>query len=459
MTTGDFDLYYGDTPVSALDQNQRTWYHPIVDTLFRTQSVYTGLVRFYQNLGSVNAKTMIINQILDVHADFDPLGLRDIWMPASHLDSRQLSITFSRYGGKVAYHEYDDIITFWKQNQAAGMAGILQGQLGNHMVSVHDLLTRNAFLNLPFTQIVGGGSDFSDVATGDLMTLDIADEMWLGFGYREVPMAINPMLPQANAGQLLCVTTPGVVYDLRQGTTENEDWLPIIKYARPELAFRYEVGSLRGTRYIQTPRATLWNCGTVSAQYAIKSAVTAGDGAPDPETTQVDGTYNVGQKAATHYITVDSDLDSDSPFAVGDIVTIHIDRTSADGITNGVDYRDGKLHNRRIVAITVGAGSSQISFDKPIMVDMSTDLGSTIYGYVTKGRHIHTSTFIAGPDAVVGGVGRPPVFKAPSPVDDFEQVHRFSWNSYEGFNTYRPEVAEVVFSAGTIKLVGSPVVQ
>jgi hypothetical protein len=456
MATGDFDLYYGDTPVSALDQNQRDWYHPIVDTLFRTASVYTGLVRFYQNLGAVNAKNMIINQILDVHPDFDPLGLRDIWMPASHLDSRQLSITFSRYGGKVAYHEYDDIITFWKQNRAGGMARILQGQLGNHMVSVHDLLTRNAFLNLPFQQYVGGGSDFSAIGTADTMTLGLADEMWLGFGYREVPMAINPMLPQANAGQLLCVTTPGVVYDLRQGTSADEDWLPIIKYVRPELAFRYEVGSLRGTRYIQTPRATLWNCGTLLKQVTISAAVTAGDGSPDPETTQVDGTYNVGQKAATHYIQCDSDLDSDE-IAVGDIITIHIDRTNAFGITNGVDYRDGKLHNRRVVALDNVL--NRISVDKPIMVDMNTDLGGGVYGYITKGRHVHSSTFIAGPDAIVGGVGRPPVMKAPSPVDDFEQVFRFSWNGYEGFNTFNPNVAEVVYSSGTIKVVGSPVVQ
>lgn len=457
MTLGDFDQFYGDTPVSALDQNQRDWYHPIVDTLFRTASVYTGLVRFYQNLGAVNTRTMIINQILDVHPDFDPLGLRDIWMPASHLDSRQLQITFSRFGGKVAYHEYDDIITFWKQNQAGGMARILQGQLGNHMVSVHDLLIRNAFLNLPFQQYVGGGSDFSAIGTSDTMTLALADEMWLGFGYREVPMAINPMLPQANAGQLLAVTTPGVVFDLRAGATDNEDWLPIIKYVRPELAFRYEVGSLRGTRYIQTPRATLWNCGAITEQRTITTAVNAGDGAPDPEVTQVDGTYFVGQKAATHSIQLDSDFDSDSALAVGDIVTIHLDRTSDFGITDGVDYRDGKLQNRRIVSLNYGAG--QISLDKPLMVDMTTDLGGGVFAYLTKGRHIHSTTFIAGPDAVVGGVGRPPVMKAPSPVDDFEQVFRFSWNGYEGFNTFRPEVAEVVYSAGTIKVVGSPVIQ
>lgn len=456
MALGDFDAFYGDTPVSALDKNQRDWLDPIVDTLFRQQSVFTGLVRFYRNLGSVNAKNMTITQILDVHANFDPLGLRDIWMPASHLDSRSLSVTFSRYGGKVAYHEYDDIITYWKANQAGGMAGILQGQLGQHMIDVHDYLTRNAFLALPFSKIVGGGADFSAIGTGDIMTLRQSEEMWLGFGYRDVPMAQNPTLPQANAGTLLCITSPGVIYDIRQGTTDNLSWLPVVKYARPEMAFRYEVGSMFGTRYLMTPRATLWNCGEIIKQQTITAAVTAGDGSPDPDTTNVDGTYRVGQSAATNYLQLDSDY-ADSDWAVGDILTIHVDRTSSFGITNGVDYRDGKLHVRRLVA--KDAGNRRLSFDKPIMVDMDVDLGAGVYGYVTKGRHVHSSIFIAGPDAVVGGVGRAPVVKALQPVDDFGQVFRFSWNSYEGFNTYRPEVAEVVFSAGTIKVVGDAVVQ
>jgi N4-gp56 family major capsid protein len=455
MTTGDFDAYYGDTPVSALDQNQRDWYHPILDSIFRQQSVFTGLVRFYKNLGAVNAKNMTITQILDVHGDFDPLGLRDIWMPASHVDSRNTQVTFSRYGGKVAYHEYDDIITYWKANQAGGWKSILQGQLGHHMVTVHDYLTRNAFFNLPFSMIAGGGSDFSDVATTDLMTLDIADEIWLGFGYRDVPMAMDPSLSVSNGQSILCVTSPGVVYDLRQGITENADFIPIVKYQPGTRIMNYEIGQFRGVRYISTPRATLWNCGTQTAQFEIDAPVTAGDGAPDPETTTVDDTYYTGQKGMTHYIQfATADM---SGLSAGQIVTLHITRTSANGISDGVDFGDGKLHNRRLVA--VDDTNNRVVLDKPIMVDMTTDLGSGVYGYMTLGRHVHASLFVGGPDAIVGGVGRPPVVKAPPPVDDFEQIFRFSWNGYEGFQSYRPEVAEVVFSGGSVRIKGPKVNQ
>lgn len=455
MATGDFDTYYGDNPIAALDQNQRDWYHPILDRMFRVQSVYTGLVRHFRNLGAVNAKNMTITQMLDVHPDFDPLGLRDIWMPASHVDSRNVQVTFSRYGGKVAFHEYDDIITYWKANPGKGWAGILRGQLGQHMVDVHDLLVRNAFFNLPFQYIVGGGSDFSAVGTSDLMDLTISDEIWLGMAYRNVPMAIDPNLPMGGNGNLFCITTPGVVFDLQQGLSADKGFIPVLKYVDPKRIMNYEVGQYKGVRYIQTPRAMLWNCGAITSQFSIGAAVTAGDGAPDPETTQVDSTYYVGQKGITHYIQLNtSDL---SGINVGDILTIHLDRTSDYGIANGVDFNDGKLHVRRVVA--VDDTNDRLTFDLPIMVDLDTDLGGGVYGYVTKGRHIHTSTYIGGPDAVIGGIGRPPVVKAPPPVDDFMQIFRFSWNGYEGYNTYRPEVAEVVFSAGSIRVVGDKVVQ
>jgi hypothetical protein len=442
MATTGFDTYYGDNPIAALDQNQRTWYHPILERLFREQSVFNGLVRFYRNNGAVNAKTMLITQLIDVHPDFDPLGLRDIWMPASHVDSRQIEVTFSRYAGKVAFHEYDDIITYWKASQAGGWAQILRGQLGLHLIDVHDYLQRNAFLQLPFSYFVGGGTDFTAVGTTDLMTLAVSDEIWLGFGYRGAPMAQNPTLPGANSGTVLCITTPGVVYDLRQGTSENEDWTPVVKYADPKRILNYEVGQIGGVRYLMTPRATLFNCGAIADQFSIASAVSAGDGSP-------------GQKGVTHYIQLaTSDL---SGIAAGDILTIHVDRTNANGITNGVDFTDGKLHVRRVVS--VDDTNDRLAFDKPIMVDMDQDLGGGVYGYVTKGRHVHSSIYMAGPDAIVGGVGRPPVLKAPRPVDDFEQIFRFSWNSYEGFQNYHPEVAEVVFSAGSIRYKGAKVVQ
>jgi len=454
--TSGFDTYYGDTPVQNLDKNQRKWYHPIVDTMFRQHSIFNRLVRYYYNLGNVNATSMEITQLMDPHANFDPLGMRDIWMPASYVDSRAVRIGFSRYGGKVAYHEYDDMITYWKDNQGGGVRNILQGALGQHMIDVHDYVLRNKFLNLPFQYYVGGGSDFSDLTASDVMTWQLAQEMWLGFSYRDVPMASDPSLPMRNNGSILCLTSPGVIYDIQQGTTDNEDWIPVVKYADPSRALRYEVGTAKNTRYLASPRMTLWNCGNITQQLDVTAAITAGDGAPDPSSTQVDSTYYVGQTSTgrsdiKHYIQLESaDL---SGISVGQIITIHSDKTDEYGVTDGADFNDGTMHVRRVVA--VNDTDNRLTLDRPIMIDFSTELESGVYAYVTIGGHVHASLFMAGPDAVVMGVGRAPVMKAPPPVDDFAQVFRFSWNGYEGANFYRPEVAEIAFSAGSTRVVGA----
>jgi hypothetical protein len=93
------------------------------------------------------------------------------------------------------------------------------------------------------------------------------------------------------------------------------------------------------------------------------------------------------------------------------------------------------------------------------MIDMATDLGAGVYGYITKGRNIHSSIFVGGPNGIVSGVAAPPRLHSPAPVDDFEMVQRFSWDSYMGYQPYAPEVFEVVFSAGTTRTKGAKVVQ
>ncbi len=109
MATGDFDLYYSDTPWEAIDKNQRAWYDPDLVSIFRNRAVFASAIPFVKNLGAVNATSMVVSQFMDPHPNFTALSMRQIWMPASHVDSKAVTIDFSRYGGKVAYHEYDDI--------------------------------------------------------------------------------------------------------------------------------------------------------------------------------------------------------------------------------------------------------------------------------------------------------------------------------------------------------------
>jgi len=461
MATGDFDLYYSDNPWEVIDKNQRTWYDPDLIAMFRQRALFTPTIQFVKSLSDVRATRMVLNQLLDPHPDYTALAVRQIWMPASHIDSRQLEITFVRQGGKVAYNTYDDMVTYWRQNGQEGIRRIMRGALGTHMTDVLDLLARNAYLkgalDTGYVLYQGGGSDFSAISTTDLFEIPVAMEIWLGMSLRGVASAMGE---SGAANSVICYTSPSVIYDIQ--AQAGSEWVAINQYQGLPAQLRYEVGSYKNVRFVQSRKLVLWNCGAIIAQGAIAAAVHAGDGAPDPSTTKVDGTYMVGQESAgiVNYIPIKNTwlTGTVANIAVNDIVTIHLTRTSAHGIANGVNPFEGTSHVRRVVGIT-NADPDRIVLDQPIMIDMATDLGGGVYGYLTKGRNIHGSIFVGGPQGIVSGVAAPPRLHTPPPVDDFEMVQRFSWDAYLGYQPYAPEVFEIVLSAGTTRIKGPAAVQ
>jgi hypothetical protein len=460
MAVGDFDTYYSDNPWEVVDKNQRTWYDPELITLFRQRSLFTPTIQFTKNLESVKATKMVMTQLPEPHPDYTALALRQIWMPASHVDSRNVEIVFQRQGGKVAYHKYDDMITYWQQNGNAGLRRIMRGALGGHMVDVLDLLSRNAYLSGSLTSgyaiYEGGGTDFSAIGTSDIFSLGQALDIWLGMSLRGVASALGVA---GAANNIICYTSPSVIYDIQKGTGSDE-WIAVNQYEGRVQALRNEVGTYKNVRFVQSPRLVLWNAGEVIAQTTITAAVTAGDGAPDPSSTKVDGTYLVGQETGgiTNSIPYNDTFitGTESLLAENDMITLHLTRTSAYGITDGVDFAEGTAQVRRITSIDTTANT--ITLDKPVMLDYDTDLGAGVYGYITKGRNIHGSIFVGGPQGIVSGIAQPPRVHTPPPVDDFLSIFRFSWDGYFGFQPYAPEVFEVVFSAGTTRVKGAPAV-
>jgi len=457
MATGDFDTYYSDNPWSVIDKNQRTWYDPDLIALFRQSALFTPTIRFVKNLGDVRATKMVMTQLFDPHPDTTALAVRQIWMPASHIDSRAVEITFSRYGGKVAYNVYDDMVTYWRQNNQEGIKAITRGALGQHMVDVLDLLARNAYIEgalaTGYAMYSGTGDAFNDLLVTDKFAITTALDIWLGMTMRGVAAALGP---SGAANNIVCYTTPGVIYDI-QSASKSDEWITVNQYANPQALLRYEVGTYKNIRFVQSPKLVLWNCGTITAQGNVTVAINAGDGAPNPSSSKVDGTYMVGQGGVVNYITIGSwGTGSLSDISVNDIVTVHTARTSANGVTNGVPFNDGTAHVRRVVSKLTTP--DRLIFDKPIMMDMTNTVDTGIYAYVTKGRNIHASIFVGGSEGIVSGVAMPPRLHSPAPVDDFEMVQRFSWDTYMGYQPYAPEVFEVVFSAGSTRVKGATAV-
>lgn len=449
--------YYADNPVEVLDKNQRVWYDPDVMILFKQKALFSNVINFTKNLGDPRATSMVTTQLIPPHANYTALSVRQMWLPAMHIDSRAVEITFAHYGGKVALHDYDDLVTYWKADAKAGLRSILNNMLGGHVIETTDYLARNAFVkgalaNTGYVYYAGDATTFNDIDDNDLFSLDIAMNIQLGMQYRECALVNNPLMGDGNgAGSVICYTTPGVIFDIQ----DAEDFVAVRQYQDLNAILRYEVGAYKGVRFVASPRLTLWNAGAVIFQSAIAVAPKAGDGAPAPSSTKVDGTYLVGQESAgiVHTITV---ADTPTDLAVNDIITLHLTRTSSYGVTNGVDPFEGTAQIRRVVAKNDGAKTIQL--DKPVMIDYTTDLGGGVYGYVTKAQHVHSSIFVGGPQGIVAGVAQPIRFHTPPPIDDMEAIYRYSWNTRMGYQPYNPEVFEVVFSAGSVRVKGRRVI-
>ena len=434
-----FDTEYSKTPWAAsLDKNQRTVYVPDLMESYARQSMFYQMVDYAVDLGAMRTGEVVFTQRMHSPANIATLDNRALWLPQLFTDSRQIKITALRYGDKIQLHKYDDRITYWRENGAEGLRAIMRGDLAPHMVESLDLLARNAFLSSPFVTFAGGATGFANLATDD--TFDVGTlTRGVQLGAEFDPDIIN--------NPIFCITSPSAIHTIRSGASTSE-WVDRMKYANPSILVNWEVGAYESVRFVKSPLMTLWNCGAVEHQTEIKASITIGDGAPDPATTTVDGVWETGQAGATHYITVAAN----TGFAVGDIVTLHTVRNATEDSTHtldGVQWDHAKNMNCRIVAIS----STHISFAEPILTEWyQTDLGGTVYGYMTKARPIHAAIFVKGPRAVVCGVIAPPQTYTPAPVDDTESIWRFSWDAYLKYQRFMTNRFEVHFYAGPVSI-------
>ena len=442
VNTGFLDTHYGDTPWEDLDQNQRTVYTPELLQSFRQTSLFYGLVTYGVNLLRERTGTMVFTQVLDPEPNIATLDNRQIWIPQLYMDSRSLEITCARYGDKIMMNKYDQMITYWKENGQAGLRSIISNRLAPHMVQSMDLLARNAFLRCVRPMFAGGASDFGSLEADDTFEIGTPRAVHLGADYQPDPVT-NPILG---------LHSPSATYSIRSDA--DGEFIERAKYAEPRRLINYEVGEYEGVRFAAHPTMTLWNCGEVLQQTTVTASITEGDGAPDPETTKVDGVWKTGQEGATHSIAV---ADT-TGFVAGDIVTIHTTRPSATTsieVQNGVQFDHAKNITREIYSVVSG---TRLSFTEPVTVDWyQTDLGSGVYAYVTQARPVHATVFLKGPRGVVAGVLQPPQTYMPPPIDDTQSIYRFSWDAYMKYQQMYPRRFEVYFHAGPVRRLGSVV--
>jgi hypothetical protein len=431
----------------------------LLQRAYRQRSNFGQMVPVKVDFTAQRTGTIIFTGIYDLPPAIDSIGLRDIWLESAHTDGWQMRITMHHYGDKIALHRYDPLVTFFTSGgrQAGGLASLSRELLGNSMIDTMEVQIRNQFLALPMQFYVGGGTGFSDIGDTDLFDPEMAMDVQLNFAYHEV---VDPNSP----GGLTAVAyaSPGQINAAQADST----FISKIKYASEGVRqiMRYEMGAYKGLRYLNHPKNTLYNCGTITFQAPISAAITPGDGAPDPTTTNVMSTYEVGQRTGsqTHYIQLgEATTGAITDLAAGDVISLHT-RKSA-GTTAPYDVENAPYPTdgtkEEFIVQSVDTENLRVTLHKPVMRDYYgteavNDADAGEYGFLTKGQHIHACIIAAAPGAVVGGFAQPPQLHNPPPIDDLEALWRLSWDGYYDYSRFRTEAACVIYSAGYVSFEG-----
>jgi len=416
---------------------------------YRTMSVYRPLVptqiAMRTGTGAI-AEEMTWQGVYAMEPNITPVARRQIWYSGNYTDTFSKKIVFQDHADKVALHRYDDLVQAYRFRGQIGLINIARTLLGESVTVALDVLARNAFLEGPRFHTINGGTvshghstgypQFTGILATDTFDISLGRDVWESLAYEDVPMAANPNGIQ---GTLFCVTTPSTLKVVKSAS--DTEWRESHLYADPSMLLRYEMGMWDNTRFINSRRNVLWNCGdwdTATGHRAYTQAEYGpGDGGSP---VLVDGVYTVGQQSGvSNWIAVDDA----SGFAVNDIVTIHQTVTDDFGVIDGVDYREGTQRIRRIVAID----GNNITFDKPLFHEFPQ------LSMITKAVDIHATIYIGGP-GVVNGVGEPIMMYPKEPIDDANAIYRFIWQGRFKYQTFMPEMFHVVFHSGAAPAFG-----
>lgn len=468
-----FEQFYDINPVAQVDQNQWDEKDAELVLQFRQQPVvYTNLINWSSESAETNgARTTIHTEMMEGDTDVDEIPMTANYINVTTgVDTRSRTLKSTRYGDKVQLHESQNIFQQWKfgPNGTRDWRPLLRGLLGINVIRKHEILSRNAHLSQPkeFWSFAGNATSFADLGSDDVFSPEILNAWNLRLGNTG-----SPVIPGDTASAKIALVPPGAIYDFQSklATADKNEaamWRDAQLYAGQ--AIRYEVGGMKNVRFQQVPNnkygenlSVLYNAGAISAQYGVSLPIHLGDGAPDPEdkSSLVDDVWAVGQKNVVHYIQLEASADM-SKFAKSDIVTIHTVRTNYFGVTDGVEVRSGKTIQRRIVAID--ATNKRLSFDRPILFKYESPFtatpnsgsAGTFYAFVTKARHVGFGLVLGSRGGIMGKVDRKLKFYEPKPIDDFESVWRFTWDAYEGYNLWEPNLFECHFFSVTLPKPG-----
>lgn len=472
---GEVEKYLDSHPFRIWDQDQWDERSSIIDTRFhQTDVLYTPLIGSNMIMPpgvGWDQYWYVGAEIVKSHVNHNTIGRYQRFMPALYLDTRQRRVLADkRWAVKTQYDEMDEMVTRYGSDTDQFINRVLQAQLADQVVGVTEKVARDGILDYALHKYIYNGNawslgtyDFSSITASETCTFSVKmlEDIALRMSYRaeETVKAwgnyAQPVPGTNFRGALLVMVTTGVYDSI--WNSEEQDWMVDLRQLQDgrilnggRIEYRNMV--IQDTGHVMV----LWNAGTVSKQVGVTAEIKWGDGAPDPDSSQVDNLWLAGQSSGdvTHY--VQCTAFSAGEFVAGDFVSIHIARTGEYGITNGCDPLDGETFLAEVYS--VDATNNRLTFRLPITQQyldaFSDSTHGQIYAYVTKAQHIHPIIVVAAREMVQfvkrnHADGSFIQFNRPTDNDaDFPSIVRVTANWFGAVNRWQLDLYEVWFAAG-----------
>jgi len=460
----DWSTYYDANPIGVIDRNRWTLYDAAVAVKFYQSSIFTPLVAWatLESLGAQNAPVFVTGrELLQPITNHNPIGLRQRYLDALYMDTRERRILANNhYGSKVQFERYDPLINMWRAGGSQGfIQGILDKVLGNTVVWTHEKLCRDAIINNTAVQTyANGATDATSMAATSEYKFDLRElrkiALKLSVRSRFALQAWGDYAqPVPGSNDKLFIGTPGVIFDMNDQM--EAEWMQDLRDLGDERILNGGVIRYQGWTMVESWDAALWNAGIITKQVAVTAPITAGDGTRDPSSQAV-GVWYTGQSSSgiKHYVQCSSFSAND--FVAGDFVTLHTARTTKFGVLDGADYQDGK--SLLLEVMDVDATNYRLTFRTPVMGDYQdgmsvTELGTTAgstaystgtgYAFITKGATLHPAYMFGARGGNFFAIRQPLEMHTPDPIDDLQMVQRVSWDLYGGMNAWQPDLNEI----------------
>ena len=454
-----------------LGSNRWSVIDPAIAVAFRQTSLFTPLIDWVA-LESLTGNTGVSNpteittgrEALPGHTNHNPISTRAKYIGADYVDSRERKLRSRlRYGGKIQLESFDALVNMWNQGGTQGfIEGILRTHLNNSIVGTAEKIARDSLLTMGNIHTyagaatnVAGLSATADFTLDPKVLRDVKLKLSVRskWAFQNFGDYANP-IPGSNL--YLVITTPGVFHAMFSDL--NSEYVQRLTALGNQSIMNLDMIAYEGFLFMQSWDAALFNMGPITKQVAVTEPITAGDGAPNPDTDDpIDNLWYVGQASSgiKHYIQC-SDFGA-SDFAAGDFVTLHTSRTSSWGVTDGVDVTDGGTQVFEVYS--VDADNNRLVLRTPVMADYGqqfsyTTLGGSAatgvgFGFITKGLHVHPSYIFGARGGLRFAMRQGVRLYNPPAIDDFQSTTRVTWDMFGEMNRWNTDLWEVHMSVGS----------